>query len=772
MNRRICRLLTLLSIVILTAGLFVTDGWSQKPAPGSQAPTLNTCLPVGIERGKPAELLLTGTNLVGATGLSLGAGTPVNYTLPRDGKDSAKLTVQLTAAPNTPLGLYPLRLATRRGLSNVQLVAVDDVPQVTKNDKNNTQQTAQPLSMPCAVTGRCDAEKADYYRVTVAAGQRLSFDVHGRRLGSPIDPQLSIYHGKTMRELAFDNDSPGCQGDPRLRYTFKEAGDYVIEVKDVLNRGGPDYIYRLRIGDFPLATAPVPMAARRGSKVHVLFAGPHVEGVAPVDVAVPTDPAVTAVWVAPRAPSGLTGAPVALAISDHDELVETEPNNEAAKANRIPVPGGITGRFQQSDDTDCYVFTAKKGQKLQIAAHTLELYSPTLVYMVLKDAKTGADVAKNNPQAAAPADQRIEFTSAADGDYVLEVQHLTYAGGPSEVYRITVAPVVPGFDLVLPADRFELAPGSFVPIPVTVVRRGYTGPIDLKLSGLPGSATVKPNQTAAAIIARAAPDQRPGAYTATVTGTATIDGKHVTESASARAVLSQALNGLPYPPLNLNTQIGIGVIEKAPFTLAVKMDPPEGVPGSKATITITATRDKDFTQDITILPPVNLPPNVPAPKIPAIAKGKNDVSFPLDLNPKAPMGDYAVLFTAKSKLKEGEVTTAALPLDLVVGPPFALKVEPATVALQPGDKAKIKVVATRRGGYKGPITLDARKLPANVTGAKATIAADQTTAELEITAAANAAPAEKTDVDVLGTASALNNLQNASPAFTVRVQKK
>jgi len=62
----------------------------------------------------------------------------------------------------------------------------------------------------------------------------------------------------------------------------------------------------------------------------------------------------------------------------HDEAVEQEPNNDPSKANRITVPGGITGRFQQSDDTDYYIFSAKKGQKLAIEAQTLELYSPRL----------------------------------------------------------------------------------------------------------------------------------------------------------------------------------------------------------------------------------------------------------------------------------------------------------------------------------------------------------------------------------------------------------
>jgi hypothetical protein len=765
----------LLSLVALL-GLFAAPGWSQKPPPGSTAPNLNAFLPVGVQRGQPVELLLTGTNLAGPTGVSL--GTPAEVTVPttdKNGQDNAKLKIQVKLPADTPLGLYPLRLATRRGLSNVRLVAVDDLPQVVENDKNNAKESAQSIQVPCAVSGRADAEKADYYRITVGAGQRLSFDVLGRRLGSPIDPQLAIYHGKTLRELAFDNDSPGCQGDPRLSYTFKEAGDYLIEVKDVLNRGGPDFVYRLRVGDFPLATAPVPMAARRGTKARVEFAGPMVNGVGPVEVAVPADPLATVVWVAPKGASGLHGWPVALAISEQDEVVETEPNNEPAKANRIPVPGGVTGRFQQSDDTDCYVFTAKKGQKLLIEAQTLELYTPTLVYMVLKNAKTGAEVAKSNPQAPPPSDQRFEFTAPDDGDYVLEVQHLTFAGGPSEVYHITVTPSVPGFDLVLPAERFELAPGSFAPVPVQAVRRGYTGPIELSLTGHPaltGTATIKAGQASGVVVVEAKGDAPMGPNVVTVVGKATIDGRVVTRPASARAALSTALSGLPYPPLHLTTQVALGVREKAPFTLAVKMDPPDAVPGTKPTITLSVKRDAGFADEISINPPANLPPNVPAPKIPNIAKDKNDVAFPFDVNPKAPLGSYPLLFSAKAKTKEGEVSAAALPFDLELVPPFELKVEAVPLNLNPGDKAKVKVVATRRGGYKGPIAIEARKLPANLTSGKATIAPDQTAADLEITAAAAAAPGEKTDVDVVGTATALNNLQNASPVFTVRVQKK
>jgi hypothetical protein len=85
------------------------------------------------------------------------------------------------------------------------------------------------------------------------------------------------------------------------------------------------------------------MAAKRGTKVNVQFAGTFVEGVAPVEVQVPTDPSVDVVYVTPKGASGLSGWPVPLVVSDIDEIVEQEPNNEPAKANRLTVPCGVTG---------------------------------------------------------------------------------------------------------------------------------------------------------------------------------------------------------------------------------------------------------------------------------------------------------------------------------------------------------------------------------------------------------------------------------------------
>jgi len=752
--------------------------WAQKqkqPAPAPAVGPTITAIPMGVQPGQAAEIVLTGTNMSNATGAVLNIPTKISIpTEDKNGQDATKCKVRIEVPKETPIGWYAFRLATIKGISNLRVLCVDDLPQLMSTNSNRSRTTAQVIPIPSTVSGAVVAEQGDVYKITVKAGQRLSFDCQARRIGSAIDAQMSVYDAKSQREVAFDNDSPGCQTDPRITYTFKEGGDYLVEVKDVLNRGGAEFFYRIRIGDFPLATTPIPLAVKRGTKAKIGFAGPAVDGVAPVDIDVPAKSTASVVWATPKGSSGLQGWPVPLAVSDHDESTEQEPNSDPKKANRIAVPGGVTGRLQPGDDVDCYLFAAKKGQKLTIEAHTLEWNSPSLVYMIVKNGKTFAEVAKSNPQAPPPGDQRFEFTATDDADYVLEVQHLHFAGGASESYRVTIRPPVSSFDLNLTNDRYEVSPGAVAAIPIQVVRKGYTGTIEVSTigdAGLTGTTTIKAGQNAGILLVASKADAPLAAHQFQIVGQATIDKQPMQQLASAKAGVVQSLNGVLYPPMGMTSFVALAVREKAPFSLAIKMNPPEGIQGGKATVTITATRDAGFTDEITLTAPTGLPPTIPVPKITAIPKDKNDISFALDLNVKTPMGEYFVLIGARTKHQGKEYAASAPPLMLVLGLPFDLKAEPAMVSLMPGEKAKLKVAATRKGGYAGPITLDVRKLPAGVTAGKATLNADQSAIEIELTAAPTAAAGDAA-IEIGGTATALNNLQNTSPAITLRVQKK
>lgn len=650
-----------LSIVLLLPG--IGEGLlAQDPppaAPNPAAPKIDMPVPLGGQRGGQIEITLSGSNLAEPT--ALWCSFPAKVTFPETTtKEANKLKVRLEIAHDAPLGFHAVRLATMRGMSNTRIFCVDDLPQVLEKDGNREKKTAQSVPLPCVVVGKVEKEVSDYFKIKVTAGQRVSFEVLGRRLGSPLDPQITLFDARTERELpgGHNNDSPGLQTDCRLTYLFKEAGEYLVEVRDTLWRGGDEYWYRLRIGDFPCATTPLPMAARRGSQRSISFAGPYLDGVTPLEIALPTDPLLNAMLISPRGKNGLHGWPVTLAISDLEEFQEQEPNNDPAKANRIGVPGAVTGRFLESNDIDHFVFAGKKGQRYVIEAQTLELNSPTEVYMVVKDAK-GTQVAAVNPQTG----PRFDFTASADADYTLSVEHLLYWNGTSETYRIAVTHYQPGFDLALDSDRFDVTPGSVVPIKIFATRRDYAGPIEVDVvgpAGLSGSATIKagapaaPNQPAATLYLKSRVDLPPGPYVISLRGSAAIAGKNVTQLARVRASLSQSLGGLVYPPMNLLTTAGIAVTAKAPFTLTAAADPAPISVGGTLSVNVHAERDQGFADDIA-LSIQGLPANVTA-AAQSIAKGQKDAKLQLKVGPKAPVGEFTFTVTGKAKQQNREVS--------------------------------------------------------------------------------------------------------------------
>jgi hypothetical protein len=667
-----------LGIALLLVLVFLGEGRAQKgPAlpVNPQAPVLKPAVPMGMQRGTTLDLTLTGGNLAEPTGLW--TSFPAKATIPTEnnnGKDNGKLLVRLEVPKDAPLGFHAIRLATRRGMSNLRLFCIDDLPEAIENATNHTPSTAQVVSVPCVVAGKADAETTDYFKFRVTSGQRLSFEVLGRRLGSQFDPQLQLLDANG-RELpsAYSNDAPGLQTDARLTYTFKTAGEYLVAVRDVSYRGADDFLYRLRIGDFPCATTTLPLAVKRGSKTAVRFAGPNVDGVAPVEVTAPTDPAVESLSLAPRGANGLHGWPVTLALSDIEEVLENEPNEEPAKANRIPVPGAITARFEKKGDIDHFVFALKKDMRYTIQTQTHELGSPAEVYMTLREA--GGSGGQKALQVSDPMKEgaRLEFTPPPECDYMLQVEHLHLWGGPDEVYRVSVTPLEPSFDLTVALDRYNAEQGGKLSIPILAPRRDFNGPIEISVLGpkgitgtlaVPAGNAPPPNQPLGTLVVNVAPDVAVGPYAFQIQGKATINGKTVTKLASVRTIVSQGLANLPLPPKNLLTSIGLAVTERPPLTLAAKLDAASYAPGKPATLTVTATRAPGFTAEIA-LGTSALPPGVTA-MMKNIPANQNEIKLTLTLAPEAKVGNAAITVTGKAKHQDREVTASAPPVTLVI----------------------------------------------------------------------------------------------------------
>ncbi len=658
------------AVACFSTGVAPLQAQQKAPVAPPTYPTLTTLASLGAKRGATVELTLTGANLLEATGVwNSFAG---KATILPDQKDATKLKVKFEIPADATVGFHTFRVATKAGISNVRPFSIDDLPEVEEKPGNNKKDTAQVLLAPCVVIGTATAEAADYFRVPVKAGQSITIEAVGRRLGSPIDPViiLSDAKGQELPGLYAD-DTPGLQTDARIKYSSPTDGEIVVEIRDTTYRGGADFAYRLRIGGFDGATTAFPLAVERGKKSDVGFAGPGLDAVKPVSVT--AGPGVEVVNVAPLRTGGQSGIAVPVMVHDYPELVEQEPNGEIAKANALPIPGGISAKFGEKNDVDFFRCAGKKGQKLVIAALTYELNAPTEVLLKVLDPK-GAELVKSNPQQPGV---RLEYTPAADGDFFISCEQTNYTHGPNEVYHLSVLPAAPDFTVALGLDRTDVALGATGTIPIAGIVRtnGFAGPVELTLVGIDGvtgtltipvAAAPKPEAPLFMPISAKA-GAKLGAYVGQIHAKATIDGKPVTKVVGSIDLAKAALGGMPNPPQEVTTQVAVAILPEPPFSIALTFDAPTVVKGTVLKGKVTAKRGDKFAEDIVIaavtLPATAVPKFLPIGK--AVSESAIEVTFPLTV----PAGPGTFVLKGTAKVNGKDIAVQTLPVTVMVTEP-------------------------------------------------------------------------------------------------------
>ena len=444
-------------------------------ARAGEAPALETTYPLAARPGATIRLGLRGERIEDATELWLSFPGTVQ---PVAGENAFDVTV----ASTTPVQLGAIRVLTPRGISNLRLLMVDDLPSVRAETKGHSRAEARALPVGCAVDGYVTATREDYFRVSLKTDESLSIEVVARRLGSPLDPLVRVVDS-AGKELTSRDDTPGLLGDCRFSFTASATGDYWIAVRDIQYRGGEAFVYRLRLGDFPLVTCAFPMASPRDGDLNVEAIG---EDAGDIDQqAVVTDydaksesrgPAQRA--LAFRRRGGRSSAFVVLDSTDTPEFVETEPNNAREFANACEPPTGINGRFETPGDEDWYAWNLEAGERVEFAIDTERLGSPSRVYLRFYGSE-GELLHASHPTGAARHEGTVG--AAEPGRYFLRVEELHRRGGPEHAYRIALRRARPLFRLTVDADYFNAPAGGVFVAKVSAHRHDFAAAIDLTL---------------------------------------------------------------------------------------------------------------------------------------------------------------------------------------------------------------------------------------------------------------------------------------------------
>jgi hypothetical protein len=182
-------------------------------------------------------------------------GEELEVTFLGDPTGPIKQKVKLPAVndPNTRLhcrtadGIHPAGIEFR----------VADLPGVIESGSNDDPKTATAGTAPGAFHGVVSKpDETDYFKFTAKKGQAFEVRCYARKLGSPLDPVMTV--GLLGGRSLGNNDDSGGP-DSSLRFTAPEDKEYVVSVRDHLKTGGADYFYRIEVTPVePLVTTTIP----------------------------------------------------------------------------------------------------------------------------------------------------------------------------------------------------------------------------------------------------------------------------------------------------------------------------------------------------------------------------------------------------------------------------------------------------------------------------------------------------------------------------------
>ncbi len=655
-TRRACMVILAVVSLGVPAGVLGTGA-------AARAQTISSVTPLTLRPGQTQDVVLGGNGLGDAR--QFWSSFPQKSALapepPKAKKNPAIATFRVTVPPQTPLGIYGIRVATTSGVSPLKLVLLDDLPTVRATGGNISRRAAQALSLPTAVEGTLAPQQLHYFKFHVEAGQRASFEVYSRRIGSLLDPTLRLFDS-AGREVTYSDDVPGLSEDAAIHQSFRKAGDYVLELGDNLYQGGGDYFYRLRIGDFAAAALPYPLAATRGSEFTCRFADNAGSTIEPVHGKAPANATQTALFLPVRQNGGDAQSFAPILLSDHKQAGEAEPNNDTKTATRANLGDDLNGRLETADDVDNFVFHAPAGELVRFKSLSRRFGSPADVVLRALDAQ-GNPLGAAESQGSEEATLWVTFPAAAD--YTLEVRDLNHRGGPRFVYHIDVVaePSQPDktqrakeqstkqakraprhvhtFTLSAAADSVVIPAGGTAAIPVSSVRSHYHGSIFVQAVDLPPGVKSRPTwigggEDVAELTLQSTGELPPGAIHAIrIVGSPEHSDALITAQ-TTEAVRTQ-LGNMPYPPLGLCGDLALVAGPRPNFTL--RTEPAEIVlsPDHPVTCKLIAERQKGFDDEIALaVSPVKkgLPPGVSV-SVKPIAKGAQSAEITFTANRKA-----------------------------------------------------------------------------------------------------------------------------------------
>ena len=706
---------------------------------GAVAPVLNLTEPSGAKRGTTLEVRLRGDRLADAEEILLyRPGIRVEEMTSKAGRE---LKVRLRIEPDCALGEHFLRVRTATGVSALRMFFVGPFDAVEEREPNDKAASAQKIALNTTVQGTLAAEDEDWFAVEAVAGQRISAEVEGARLGrTMLDPVL-VLRDPAGRVLAKSDDTPLLGHDSHLSVVAAAAGTYTIQLRDAVYSGV--HAYRLHVGEFPRPAVVFPPGGQAGSRVTARFLGVAGEERSR-EIDLPADP-IDRFAVEPAA-DRTPPSPNWLRVSPFPDapLVEAGSTRETAAKIDVPAPFAFNGFIARADRPAFVRFAARKDQHLEFQVFARRLGSPLDPVVTVFGPK--GNTLGSNDDAAGHPDSSVRVRIPENAEYTVRVADQLGRGGPLHIYRLEVTEVVPSVALKVPdTARYDYETRKSIVVPrgnrfallLNVTRDGYNGDLRLRFDGLPAGITaedcvVGSGVAAIPVVFSAAPD-------APIAGTLlqprvepVKEGEPAVRSGFRHTVdWVRIQNDTVYVRSEVD-RIASAVVEAVPYHVSVAAPKVPLVQSGETELRVTAARDAGFEDPITVKL-LWSPPGVSALPEVVIPKGKTEVVYKLGSTARAETRRSPIVVVASAIVNGGSawVSSPAVPLEVV---PAFLSGRMELAKVDQGKTGRMVCALEVRTPFEGEAEARLTGLPEGVSAAPVMIRADTREVVFEVVA--------------------------------------
>jgi len=399
-----------------------------------------------------------------------------------------EIRIDIVVDSRCALGPHSFRLLSDDGFSELRTLTVSPFPTVVEDKELDS----QVVPVNATILGTLEGDDVDVYQLQAKAGERISAEAVGVRLGvTLLDTVLTLRDPKgTLIERV--DDTPWLNQDPAFSVVALETGLYSVEITSAGANADADSQYALHIGNFPRPHMVFPLGAKAGSEMEMTFASAAEDGKGSFTKPMKFDSGLIGTRFVEITDAGVVcPSPIPIRLNTYGQaLLEARSQDEAAGTSVLEVPVAIHGVIRETAETDSFCFAVH-----QTGMVSLEVFASRLGSLLdsLVEVRDQAGLAVCGGDDFESHDSRLVFEAKAGETYTASIRDKRKNAGAAYVYLVEIAPLQSSLTAFLPRRSKLSQAGQTIAIPrgnrtlgfIGVHRDRMEGDVKLAFDGLP-----------------------------------------------------------------------------------------------------------------------------------------------------------------------------------------------------------------------------------------------------------------------------------------------